>query len=140
MYHKPDQVYSSEPSWLVHKIKGFLDLCHYNFPTSEICHYNSPILKFAITILHFFESCHFIRIRGSWTHSQTRVFSYGPKHTCCFFPFNSPTCGAHMSVSSSTFGLLQPSLCAAHLCSSPRQDFQARSRRRVSSSHAPRSM
>jgi len=41
---------------------GFFYPYHYNFLSSEICHYNSPILKPAITIFRFFESCHFIRL------------------------------------------------------------------------------
>src|SRR6185503_9314148 len=89
----------------VSPIGFFLDTCHYNFSTSEICHYNSPILKLVIIILHFFESCHFIRLRDSWTHTPTHVFSYGPKYPYCFSPFNSLTCGPHTSVSSSTSGL-----------------------------------
>ena len=63
---------------------GFFDPCHYNLLTSEICHYNSPILKPAITIFRFFESCHFIRFLCLWTHLQTPVFSYSPKYPCCF--------------------------------------------------------
>ena len=99
---------------VTHKNKSYLlatGLCHYNFPTSEICHYNSLILKLAITILHFFEPCHFIRLRCSWTHSQTRIFSYSPKYPCCFSPFNSRTCGAHTSASPPTSGLLSTTRC-----------------------------
>ena len=94
-------------------------MCHYNFSTFEICHYNSPILKLTIIILHFFELCYFIRLQGSWTHSQTHVFSYGPKYLCCFSPFNSLTCEAHTSAASSTSNLLRPILYHALLISPP---------------------
>ena len=93
--------------------------CHYNFSIFEICHYDSTILKLIITILHFFELCHFLRLRCSWSHSQTHIFSYNSKYTFCFSPFDPLTCEVHTSASSSTSGLLQPSLDHALHTSDP---------------------
>ena len=84
--------------------RAFFDPCHYNLLTSEICHYNSPILKSAITIFRFFESCHFIRLWCHWTHLQNPVFLYGPKYPCCFSP------NTHWRVGPTRQLLLQPSV------------------------------
>ena len=40
----------------------FLDFCHYNFSILEEYHYYLYYWKLVITIFHFFEACHFIRI------------------------------------------------------------------------------
>jgi hypothetical protein len=47
-----------------------LDLRHNNFHVSEERHYYSTHYASAITILRFFEECHYVRLKPSVAHLQ----------------------------------------------------------------------
>ena len=67
------------------RIKGFLNYCHYNFPSLEKCHYYSRYWKFAITILHTSHPCPDLRLRRTWAHYQAAYFRIG--RYCPSFPW-----------------------------------------------------
>ena len=64
---------------------GFLNSCHYNFPSLEEYHYYSCYWKFAITILHTSHPCPDLRLWRTWADCQAAYFRIG--RYCPSFPW-----------------------------------------------------